>query len=324
MFVVEYADGRWGQPVIQPYAALSLPPNISALQYGISVFEGLKANRGPNGEILLFRPWENAARFNRSASRLALPEVPESLFLNGLRELIRIDKAWVPASDAGSLYIRPCLFSIDESVRVKPAERCMFIIFTFPFGSYYAAPVDVLVTERYVRAFPGGTGSVKPAGNYAAGLIADREARDAGFGTVMWLDGKEHRYIEECGVMNVFFVYSDGSTRHVITPELGDTILPGVTRDSVLALLHDMAVPVEERKIAIDEVVELHRAGRLAECFGTGTAATLSHIQRIHYRDEDLMLTDVATRTIGPAVRERLVAITAGRAPDVHEWLDRI
>ncbi len=324
MLVAEFADGRWGEPVIQPYGAFLLPPNISALQYGISVFEGLKANRGPEGEVFLFRPRENAARLNRSAARLALPEVPEAMFLHGLRELIRIDQAWIPAGDAGSLYVRPCVFSIDESVRVKPAERCLFIIFTFPFGSYYSAPVDVLVTEQYVRAFAGGTGAVKPAGNYAPALIADREAQAAGCGTVMWLDGQEHRYVEECGVMNVFFVIEDGAARRVITPELSGTILPGVTRDSVLTLLCDMKVLAEERKIAIDEVVELHRAGRLMECFGTGTAATLSHIQRIRYRGEDLVLPAVEARTIGPAVRERLVAVATGRAPDTHGWLDRI
>ena len=320
VLVAEYRDGAWQDPRIQPYGPLELPPNISALQYGISVFEGMKAHRAANGQILLFRPQENAKRLNRSTARLAMPTVPESMFLDGLRELIRLDRAWVPPAGAGALYIRPCYFSIDGSVRVKPAERFLFVIFTFPFGAYYAAPLDVLVSERYVRAFPGGTGDVKPAGNYAAALLADREARDAGCGTVMWLDGVERRYVEECGVMNVFFVL-DG---RVVTPELGGTILAGVTRDSVIALVRDMGLEVEERRIAIDELIERHREGRLAECFGTGTAATVSHIQRLRYRGHDLVLPPVEARTVGPAVRERLVAIMTGQAPDPYGWTERL
>ncbi len=321
MFFAEYRDGAWSESSIIPYGPLPLPPTISALQYGVSAFEGLKAHRSPEGDLLLFRPWENARRMNRSAARLAMPEVPESVFLGGLRALLRLDQRWVPAANAGALYIRPVLFSVDPSIRVNPAERFAFVIFTFPFGSYYTAPVDVVVTERYVRAFPGGTGDVKPAGNYASALLADQEARDAGCGTVLWLDGQDRRYVEECGVMNVFFVLDDN---HVITPELSGTILPGITRDSVIALLRDSGVTVEERRIAIDEVVELHHQGRLRECFGTGTAVTVSHIQRIRYRDADLVLPAVESRRVGPAVRERLVSIATGRAPDPYGWLDRV
>lgn len=321
MLFAEYAAGSWKEPVILPYGPLALPPNISALQYGVSVFEGLKAHRTKDDRILLFRPNENARRINRSAARLAMPALPEEIFVDGLRALLQVDEAWIPPAEVGALYIRPCLFSTDGSVRVKPAERFLFVIFTFPFGSYYSVPVDVLVTERYVRAFPGGTGEVKPAGNYAPCLIADKEAQDLGFGTVMWLDGKDHKYIEECGVMNVFFVVQKGDAKHVITPELGGTILPGVTRDSVLQLLRDMEHTVEERRISIDEVFALHKKGELLECFGTGTAATLSHINRIHYRDQDIVLPPVEKRTIGPRVRERLVAIVRGEVPDPHNWI---
>jgi branched-chain amino acid aminotransferase len=207
---------------------------------------------------------------------------------------------------------------------VKPGERFLFNIITFPFGSYYSAPVDVLVTEEFVRAFPGGTGGVKPAGNYAPTLIVDRKAQAGGFSTVMWLDGREHRYIEECGVMNVFFVLKEEDGTSVITPELSGTILPGVTRDSVITLLRDLQVPVQERLIAIDEITTLHRDGRLLEAFGTGTAATLSHIQRIRYRDQDYILPPVEQRSIGPIVREKLVAIATGRAPDKHSWLYKV
>jgi branched-chain amino acid aminotransferase len=322
MFVAEYHDGAWCQAAIRAYGPLALMPSISALQYAVSVFEGLKAHRMPSGEVALFRPRENARRLNRSAARLAMPEVPEELFLEGLRRLVGLDQKWVPGGDAGALYVRPCYFSVDESVRPKPAERYLFVIFTFPFSAYFPAPVDVLVTERYVRAFPGGTGDVKPAGNYAPALLADKDAREAGLGTVLWLDARERRYVEECGVMNVFFVLADRGGPRVVTPELSGTILPGVTRDSVLTLLRETGVAVEERRLSIDDVLAAHGQGTLLECFGTGTAATVSHVRRIRYRDADYELPPVETRAIGPAVREQLVTIATGRAPDRHGWLD--
>jgi branched-chain amino acid aminotransferase len=318
MLTAEYSDGAWQEALIRPYAPLALAPNISALQYGISVFEGLKAHRTPAGGVAIFRPLENARRLNRSAARLAMPAVPEQLFMQGLRELVRLDRAWVPPLGQGALYIRPCFFSIDPSVRVKPAEHCLLVIFTFPFGAYYSTPVDVLVSERYVRAFPGGTGHVKPAGNYAPALLAEREAREAGFHTVLWLDGLNRRYVEECGVMNVFFVIDDT----IVTPAIADTVLPGVTRDSALTLLRDMGMPVVERPVSIEEIVTAHDRGALRECFGTGTAATLSHIRRIRYRDRDLHLPPVEKQIIATALRERLVAIATGHMADKHDWLE--
>jgi branched-chain amino acid aminotransferase len=249
-----------------------------------------------------------------------MPEVPEPLFMDGLRALVRLDREWVPPTNAGALYIRPCLFSIEESIRVKPAEHYVFIVFTCPVGAYFTAPVDVLVTDRYVRAFPGGTGDVKPGGNYAAALLAEREAGGKGFHTVMWLDGREQRYVEECGVMNVFFVV-DG---RVITPELSGTILAGVTRDSVITLLRDVGLDVQERRVSVDELVESYSQGRLRECFGTGTAATVSHIRRIRYQDHELLLPPVEERAIGPEVRGRLLAIMTGQAPDSHGWIERV
>jgi branched-chain amino acid aminotransferase len=318
MLAAEYADGAWSGGFIQPYGPLPLAPSISGLQYGASVFEGMKAHRSPEGRPLLFRPAENARRFQRSAARLAMPPVPESLFLEGLRELVRLDQAWIPPAGAGALYIRPVLFSTDPSIRVKPAERFQLIIFTCPFGVYYSAPVDVIVSERYVRAFPGGTGDIKPAGNYAAAMLADQEAREAGYGSVMWLDGLERRYVEECGVMNVFFVMGE----EVVTPSLTGTILPGITRDSVITLLRDMGYRVREDRISIDDVVAAHDAGTLRECFGTGTAATVSHIRRIRYKDRTLELAPVEDRKVGAAVREKLVAVMNGSAPDPHGWVE--
>jgi branched-chain amino acid aminotransferase len=319
MLVADYHDGAWRSATIQPYGPLALPPAISALQYGVSVFEGLKAQRDPDGEVLLFRPAANLQRMNRSAERLAMVPVPDALFLGGLRALIRLDSAWVPGHGRGALYVRPCLFSVDESVRVKPSERFLFVILTFPFGAYYAAPVDVLVTDRFVRAFPGGTGDIKPAGNYAPALRADADAQRAGCQTVLWLDGRERRYIEECGVMNVFFVIDNT----VVTPPLEGTILPGVTRDSVITLMRDQGLAVEERRIAIDELFARHAAGRLHECFGTGTAATVTHVQSIRHGDRQMVLPPVDQRRIGPDLRRRLVDIASGVAPDRHGWLDR-
>ena len=320
MLCMEYQKGRWGKPAIKPYGPLSLPPNISALQYGVSVFEGMKAHQSPQGDALLFRPADNVRRLNRSAARLAMPEIPNSIFLDGLRALIDLDRAWIPRAGEGALYIRPCFFSIDESIRVKPAERYQFVIFTCPFGAYYSTPIDVLVTEKYVRAFPGGTGDVKPAGNYAPTFLADIEARDAGCGSVLWLDAQNRRYVEECGVMNVFFVI-DGK---VVTPKLTGTIIPGITRDSVITLIREMGVDVAERLISLEELIAAHHDRKLTECFGTGTAATLSHIKRIRYRDQDLVLPEVSERKIGPAVREHLVAIVTGAAPDPYRWVELV
>jgi branched-chain amino acid aminotransferase len=203
---------------------------------------------------------------------------------------------------------------------VKPAERHRFIILTFPFGAYFTAPVDVLVCERYVRAFPGGTGDTKPAGNYAAALLADQEAREAGYSSAMWLDAIEHRFVEECGVMNVFFVIGD----EVITPPLTGTILPGVTRDSVITLLGDMGCPVKQERISIGDLLTEYDAGNIRECFGTGTAATVSHVRRIRYKERTLDLPPIEERKVGPAVRQRLLEIMTAREADPHCWVEAI
>jgi branched-chain amino acid aminotransferase len=249
-----------------------------------------------------------------------MPAVPESLFLEGVRELVRLDQNWIPQAGAGSLYIRPVLFSTEPTIRIKPTAECQFIILTFPFGSYFSAPVDVVVCERYARAFPGGTGHVKPAGNYAAGLPADQEAHEAGCDAVLWLDAQERRYVEECGVMNVFFVIGE----EVVTPALSGTILPGITRDSVITLLRDMGYRVREERFAIQDVMQLHNSGQLRECFGTGTAATVTHVSKIRYRDGIIELPRVEQRTVGPLVREKLLGLMTGCQPDPYGWVELI
>ncbi|MGB7599997.1 MAG: branched-chain amino acid aminotransferase [Candidatus Sulfotelmatobacter sp.] len=320
MFTAEFQNGRWSDGLIQPYGPLQLSPNVSALQYGISVFEGMKAHKSADGHILLFRARENALRLQRSAARLAMPAVPESLFMDAVRELVRLDRGWIPSADKGALYIRPVLFSVDPSLRVKPADRFQFVIFTSPFGAYFSAPIDVLVSERYVRAFPGGTGDIKPAGNYAAALLADQEARDAGCNAVIWLDAQERRYVEECGVMNVFFVLGED----VVTPPLSGTILPGITRDSVIILLRDLGYRVKEDRISIEELQRSYDRGELRECFGTGTAATVSHVRRIRYQDRTMELPPLEKRKVGAAVRDKLLALMTGREPDPHGWVESI
>ena len=281
MFSTEFQDGHWSDGSIEPYGPISVISSITALHYGISVFEGMKAHKSPEGRPLLFRPRENARRLQRSAARLAMPAPPESLFLNGLRELVRVDNAWIPAAGTGALYIRPIVFSVDPSVRVKPADRYYFIIFTFPFGTYFTSRIEAVVSDRYVRAFPEGTGETKPAGNYGPAILADKEAAGIGFNSVMWLDALQRRYIEECGVMNIFFVMGDT----VVTPPLTGTILPGITRDTVIKFLRDLGYKVKEDCISIREVIECYDHDELHECFGTGTAATVSHIRRIRYKD---------------------------------------
>lgn len=317
VLAADYRDGKWTDVRIEPYGPLALPPSISGLQYGISVFEGHKAFRMLSGGVVLFRPYENWQRLRRSCRRLVLPEVPEELYIEGLRQLIRVDRDWVPGPEEGSLYIRPCVFGTDAALRVAPPAGCRFVIFTCAVGQYYPQPLRLLVAGDQVRAFPGGTGNVKPAGNYALALLADAEARTRGFGGVLWLDAREHRFVEEAGVMNVFFVIADT----VVTPDLNGTILPGITRDSVIALLKSMGIPLEERPVSMDEIAAAHAAGSLQECFGTGTAATISHVTEIDYQERSLVLPPVGDRHIAHAAAARLAAIRTGSEPDPFGWL---
>jgi branched-chain amino acid aminotransferase len=246
-----------------------------------------------------------------------MPEVPASLFLEGVLELIRLDREWVPHREGGALYVRPLYFAMDEALFVRPANHYRLVVITSPVGPYFDQPIRLLAEERYVRAFPGGTGDVKPAGNYAAALLAGRLAQGEGFHNVLWLDATEHRFVEECGVMNVFFVIS----RVAITPPLTGTILPGVTRDSVLTLLSDLGIEALERLITIDEVLQAHATGELMESFGVGTAATVAPIDCIRYRDQEIRLPAPKSGSIAGKVRSRLQAIQTGRETDKYGWL---
>ena len=327
MLVADYADGQWKAPVIEPYGRISLAPPMTALHYGQSIFEGLKAYKGANGRPVLFRPEANYARMNQSADRLCMPHIPEGIFLDGLRELIRLDQDWIPTAEGSSLYIRPFYFATDEYVGIKASDQYKFIIFTCPVNAYYPKPVGLMATSEYVRAFPGGTGEAKSAGNYAGSLLGAREAKKAGFDNVLWLDGIEKRAVEECGTMNVWFVI-DGVA---VTPELTGTILQGTTRQAAMVLLRDMGIEVQERRINIDEIWRAHLDGKLEEVFGTGTAATIAHVDRLGHDGSvefiqdlpnELHLPPISERKVGPALLNRLNGIRTGRLDDPYGWVE--
>ena len=320
VLVADYADGRWGEPAIVPYGAMALPPAPLCAHYGQGIFEGFKAFPQPDGSAALFRPDANCARMARSSERMAMPVVPRAIFIDGSAALVRVDRQWIPARPGSALYIRPVLFATGEPLGVRPSERYRFVIETCPSAPYFTGAVDLLAEEHYVRAFPGGTGAAKCAGNYAGSLVAALEAQARGFHNVLWLDGIERRYVEEAGLMNVVFVI-DGV---VVTPPLGGTILPGITRDSVLTLLRDLGVPVEERPIAIDEVFEAHAAGRLQGGAGVGTAATIAPLGRLRHKDREISLPPIAADSPLARAGEELDAIRMGTAPDRFGWMLKV
>lgn len=319
MLVAYYEDGAWKQPQIMPYGNLSLSPATSFIHYGQAIFEGVKAYKDPEGNPAIFRPYENFKRFNRSAHRIGMPDVPEEIFIDGMRELISLDRDWIPTADQTSLYIRPFMMAVDDFIGIKPTTKFMFMIISSPAGPYYADPVSIYVDDRYVRAFPGGVGFTKAAGNYGASMFPMTQVRKMGYDQILWMDGIEHKYVQEIGTMNVFFVLGDT----IVTPGLSDTILEGVTRDSVITLLKDNGYNVEERDLSIDEIVDAYHAGNLKEAFGAGTAASIAPIRALTYKGEKLELPPIDSWTISPWIRTELNDIRYGRKEDVHGWLYR-
>jgi branched-chain amino acid aminotransferase len=319
MLEADYVDGTWKLAVIRPYQPIMLEPSVMALHYGQAIFEGIKAYRDESGAFI-FRPYDNFKRFNISADRMEMPAVPEDIFIEGMRQLVLLDKDWIPAKEDYSLYIRPFMFATDAALGVKPSETYKFMILLSPTGPYYSAPMKIYVEEKYTRAAPGGVGFAKNAGNYGGSLKAAREARSQGYDQVLWTDAFEHKWLQEVGTMNVFFVF--GNT--VVTPSLEEgTILAGVTRDSVITVLREQGFTVEERKINIEEVVSAHRGGKLTEIFGSGTAATISYIKELKYRDY-IMTFDTSSFTTSPAVKKILTEIREGKRPDSHGWLIKV
>lgn len=320
MFVAEYANGQWEKAYIQPYADVPLSYAMSALHYGQAIFEGMKAYKNEKGEVSLFRPHANQKRLNKSAVRMAMPEVPEELFMSGLSELLKLDAGWVPTSETGSLYIRPFLIATDEAIGVKISDTYKFIIICCPAGKYYSEPIKVLVETDFFRAVHGGVGFVKAAGNYGRSMYPTRLAQQKGYQQVIWTDSETHKYFEESGTMNVMFVINDT----LLTPALSDTILDGVTRNSVLALARDWGMKVEERKVSIEEVMTAVEAGKLQEMFGCGTAATIAQIVGIGYNGKDYDLPPVVDRKFSTKVDEELRNIRKGRSADKFGWMLKV
>lgn len=321
MLMMDYKDGAWQDPEIVPFGPIPMHPAMSAIHYGQSIFEGLKAYKSPNGELVVFRPDMNAKRFIESAERMCMPPIPEDVFVELVRKLVELESNWIPTKEGYSLYIRPFLYATDEFIGIRPSETYRFVIFTCPVGAYYNEPVNVKIEEFYTRASVGGVGRAKVAGNYGAALFPARKGQQNGYHQLLWTDGKSHEYIEESGTMNVVFVI-DGK---VITPsEDSDTILRGITKRSVLELAEAWGYPVEERKVSVQEIVEANKNGTLTEAFGAGTAATIAHIVKIGYRDGDLILPPVEGRTFSNRVYDYMNDLKAGRIEDTNNWLLKV
>jgi branched-chain amino acid aminotransferase len=319
MLEADFENGEWKNVEIKPYQPLLLSPSLAALHYGQAIFEGVKAYKNTAGDASIFRPYDNFKRFNISAQRMQMPVVPEEIFIEGMRQLIKIDKNWIPAKEDHSLYIRPFMFSSDELIGVRPSDNYKFMIILSPTGPYYTAPMRIYVEEKYTRAAPGGVGYAKAAGNYAGSMMVTAEAKKKGYDQVLWTDVYEHKYVQEIGTMNVFFVLKD----KVLTPPVSDTILDGVTRASAITVLKDSGLTVEERPVNIEEMINTYKAGDLKEVFGTGTAATISAIRELKYKDE-VMIFKTDEWTVAPEVKRKLSAIREGKEPDTHGWMVRI
>jgi branched-chain amino acid aminotransferase len=318
MFIAECDHGKWKNARIEPFHNLSLHPATSCLHYGQLIFEGMKAFKDAKGNALLFRPDMNLERINISARRMAMPEVPEQLFMDALTELVKIDKQWIPTGPGFSLYLRPFMMAVDEFIGIRPTEKFQLVIICSPAPPYYSHPVKVMTTDKYVRAFPGGAGYAKAAGNYGASMIALREAIANGYDQVLWLDAVDHRYAEEIGTMNVFFVIDDV----FITPSLeNETILDGVTRECVIFLARQMGATVEERKVDMEEIVEANKSGRLQDAFGTGTAASIAPISQIQYGGQDHVLPPVEDRVWYKKIKTTLEDIKTGKIDDEFGWV---
>ena len=317
MLIMDYADGAWKQPEIVPFANLSMHPAMSAVHYGQSIFEGMKAYRSVANEVLIFRPEMNAARFRESCERMCMPAISDDVFVELVRKLVEFDENWVPNKEGYALYIRPFMFATDEFIGIKPSDTYRFMIFTCPVGAYYAEPVRVKIEERYTRAASGGVGRAKTAGNYGAALYPAKMAQQEGYHQLVWTDSKEHKYIEESGTMTIVFVINGV----LVTPsEDDDTILRGVTKRSVLEVAQKWGIPIEERKVSIDEIREAHRNGSLQDAFGAGTAATIAQIVKIGYRDEIMDLPAIETREISNNIRNYLDDLKAGKIEDELNW----
>jgi branched-chain amino acid aminotransferase len=324
MFLMDHREGSgWRNARIVPYGPLALPPAAMVLHYGQEIFEGLKAYYAADGSICLFRPGMNAQRLNRSAARLCMPEVPEGDQLQAIRALVRTDRDWIPRSRGASLYIRPAMIATEEALGVRPSSEHLYFVITGPVGAYYARgfePVRILVEDRFVRAARGGLGEAKTGSNYAASLLAARAARAEGFDQVLWLDAGERRLVEEVGTMNIFFLLRG----ELVTPPLSGSILPGVTRDSVITLAREWGIPVSERPVEIGEVIRGAADGSLAEAFGTGTAAVVSPVGTLSYQGQETPVNRGRVGELSRKLYREITGIQYGEIEDRHRWVQRV
>ena len=320
MFVMDYTEGKgWHDARIVPYGNLSLAPSAMVFHYGQEMFEGLKAYKGEDGQVYLFRPDMNAKRANSSNRRLVIPELPEQDFVDAVKAVVDVDRDWIPTDPGTSLYIRPFIIATDEFLGVAPSKTYLFIIILSPSGAYYESglePVGIWIEDEYVRAVKGGMGFTKTGGNYAASLIAQVKAHDDGYSQVLWLDGVERKYIEEVGAMNIMFKING----KVVTPMLNGSILPGVTRDSIIRVCKDWGYEVEERRISVDELVAAAKDGTLEEVWGTGTAAVVSPVNKLRYEDEVMHIGDGGIGELTQKLYDELTGIQWGKRPDTRGW----
>jgi branched-chain amino acid aminotransferase len=323
-----YTPGEgWRRAVLGPYANISLPPSASVLHYGQAIFEGFKAYRQGDGSVATFRPIENARRFNLSARRLAMRELPEETFIAAADALIRQDAAWIPEKRGESLYLRPVMIGTDPALGVRPSNEYLFYLIASPSGDYFpngVKPVTVWLSDEYVRAAPGGTGAAKFAGNYAASLLAQKEALAQGCDQVVWLDAIERKFVEEMGGMNIFFVFKDNGKVTLVTPELTGTLLPGITRKSIVTLARDRGYNVEERRFSREEWETSLKQGRMTEAFACGTAAVITPIATVKSQQGSWTIADGGTGPIASQLRETLLDIQYGTGPDPHGWMHKV
>jgi len=321
MFVMFYDESLgWHDAAIKPYENFSLAPAAMVLHYGQAIFEGLKAYRGTDDKIYLFRPTDNLKRMNVSATRMCMPEIPVDVVYSAMKKLVALDKDWVPKADGATLYIRPTMIASEAGLGVRPAKQYIFFIINCPVGAYYPEgfnPVKIFVTDKYVRAVAGGVGNVKTAGNYAASIMAAVEAQKQGYTQVLWLDAIDRTHIEEVGTMNIFFLIDD----ELITPPLTGSILPGITRDSVLRLTKDWGLNVSERRITIDDVLAAQQKGKLQEVFGTGTAAVISPVGELNYKGQVCTINNGKTGQLSQKLFDELQAIQNGHKNDPYGWV---
>ncbi|MBS1559425.1 MAG: branched-chain amino acid aminotransferase [Bacteroidetes bacterium] len=316
MLVADYKNGAWHEPKIVPYGDMMMSPAMLSLHYGQTIFEGMKAFKNKNGEIIIFRPQRHHQRMNKSLERMCMPAIPEDLFLNSLAALIDVDSDWIPTTEGSSLYLRPFVFASEAKLGVKIADEYKFIIITSPVGPYFAKPVKLKIEEEYVRAAEGGTGFAKCAGNYGGAFYPTMLAQKQGFDQVIWTDAKEHKYIDESGAMNIMFVLNG----KLVTPKLTTSLLDGVTRDSILTLSSTLGIEKEERKVSVSEIEEGFKNGTLTEAFGVGTAAVVSSVASISIHGKNYNLPPADEKSFQLRAKKKLHDIRMGIEPDVHGW----